>query len=340
MKYQIALRTIGTVVVLVLLWSNSTIVYAQERGAFLLNLLQQVEELRREMQSLRNENEHLKHSIEQLEKRYQPLPTVTPSPDVPSTVRRTLPDIEITEPLLTPATVETTVPDHSLPEPVMEEVGPEPVMEEAEPEPVVEEAEPEPAMEEVGPEPAMEEIRPEPAMEEIGPEPAMEEAEPEPVVEEIGPELPIKPAPPQRKRSTPKPIIVEEPATKEEKQAYAKVVAYLNRGEFEQLETALMDFLLQYSSGAYAASAHYLLGELRHEEDRHEEALKSFSRIVDQFPNSEKLDAARLKMAYIYYAQREWDLARKLLKSLINSDDKKIARLAKKRLDRMTQEKR
>ena len=322
MKYQIALRTIGTVVVLVLLWSNSTIVYAQERGAFLLNLLQQVEELRREVQSLRNENEHLKHSIEQLEKRYQPLPTVTPSPDVPSTVRRTLPDIEITEPLLTPATVETTVPDHSLPEPVMEEVGPEPVMEEAEPEPVVEEA------------------GPEPAMEEAGPEPAIEEAEPEPVVEEIGPELPIKPAPPQRKRSTPKPIIVEEPATKEEKQAYAKVVAYLNRGEFEQLETALMDFLLQYSSGAYAASAHYLLGELRHEEDRHEEALKSFSRIVDQFPNSEKLDAARLKMAYIYYAQQEWNVARKLLKSLINSDDKKIARLAKKRLDRMTQEKR
>ena len=173
---------------------------------------------------------------------------------------------------------------------------------------------------------------------------------PEPSTSVRMPEFPVKQIPrkdvqepqksglPETGANVPASVVIPLPVSADEKQAYTQVITYLNQNKLDQLKTALLDFLDEYGNGTYAGEANYLLGELRYEEKIYDQALENFTRIVENFPDSGKAESARLKMAYIYYAQKEWTAARELLESLSNSDDEQVSRLARKRLDRMTRE--
>lgn len=268
---------------------------ADERGALIVEMFEEIKQLRKELQDLRNESELLRHQFEQLSRDNQRLSvtvkamievSTSPEASTPTTTSPTsvvLPDSESDVATTVTAPQETTPTD----------------VEDSKPLPVE--------------------------------TPADETPEPPPEKEVEIPELPVKPSSVQ---------IPPDDINEAEKQAYDQVIDYLNQGDFEQLQPALQNFLRDYGNGTYAAEAHYLLGEMLFEAGDTQSALTHFSRIAEQFADSDKLEAAQLKMAYIYYEQEDWARARQLLEALTDADDEQISRLAQKRLDRMASENR
>lgn len=104
------------------------------------------------------------------------------------------------------------------------------------------------------------------------------------------------------------------------------------------VRSVLTNFLNEYGNGHYGGEINFWLAESYYETAEYSEARQYYERVVKDFPQSEKISAARLKIAYIYYADEQWGQARVVLEALLQSDDEHISRLAEKRLQRMNRE--
>lgn len=125
----------------------------------------------------------------------------------------------------------------------------------------------------------------------------------------------------------------------QEKAAYTKAFNFLKEGRYANAIEAFGSFLKAYPSGDYADNARYWLGESKYVSRLYPEAIKEFEQMLRDHPDSPKLADAKLKIGYAYYELERWDKAKVVLKSLVGKHQgSSIARLASKRLDRISRE--
>lgn len=164
------------------------------------------------------------------------------------------------------------------------------------------------------------------------------------------PAMPSNPAPQQQPAVTPPvpamatvPAQTTNPTTppdpKQEAEAYQGAFNLLKQGRYNESIKAFNQFLKSYSGGNYEDNAQYWLAEASYVNRDFDTALKDFSKVLTNHPQSSKVPGAMLKMGYIYYEQQAWDKAKEILQRL-QSDypGSTEARLGEKRLQRMTKE--
>jgi tol-pal system protein YbgF len=132
---------------------------------------------------------------------------------------------------------------------------------------------------------------------------------------------------------------VPPPDPQKEAQAYQGAFNLLKQGRYGESITAFSAFLRDYPGGEYEDNAQYWLAEASYVNRDFNTALGEFLKIPENYPTSDKIPGAMLKMGYIYHEQKKWSESRSILNELINNHPASTeARLAQKRLQRLTKE--
>jgi tol-pal system protein YbgF len=122
----------------------------------------------------------------------------------------------------------------------------------------------------------------------------------------------------------------------EEQRTYQTAFDLLKSGRYDQATLAFQDFLAKYPSGQYADNANYWLAEAYYVTRKFEPALKQFESLVADYPQSQKLTHALLKIGYIHDELGQREQAEQVLDDLIKRfPDSTAAGLARKRLQRI-----
>ncbi len=90
-----------------------------------------------------------------------------------------------------------------------------------------------------------------------------------------------------------------------EESSYNAAYELIQNKQFAEATTAMKTFIKQYPHGKYVANAHYWLGELLLAQHQDHEAIKEFDIVTHDYPNSNKVSAAMLKLGFIYAKQGE-----------------------------------
>lgn len=128
-------------------------------------------------------------------------------------------------------------------------------------------------------------------------------------------------------------------ATQAEKAAYTRAYELLARGENDASVAAFDEFLQTFPDGPYSDNAWYWQGEAKYAQRKFDEALRNFGVVVNSFPQSTKVPDARLKIGFSRYEQREYAEARRVLTGVQDEyAGRSAAVLARKRLQQMDRE--
>ena len=132
---------------------------------------------------------------------------------------------------------------------------------------------------------------------------------------------------------------VRDTATAAEKTAYTQAYDLLARGRNDEAVARFDAFLREYPDGPYSDNAWYWQGEAMYAARRFDEAIRNFRVVVDAFPNGPKVPDARLKIGYSLYEQGEYGPARGILTAVQDEyPGRSAAVLARKRLQQMDRE--
>ena len=124
-----------------------------------------------------------------------------------------------------------------------------------------------------------------------------------------------------------------------EQQDYQTAFNLLKSGRYDDATKAFRDFLVTYSGGDFVDNAHYWLGETYYVTRHFEAALQEFEGLIAHFPQSPKLTHAMLKVGYIHHELGRLEQAKQALIALTESHpDSTAAGLARKRLQRLQSE--
>jgi len=183
------------------------------------------------------------------------------------------------------------------------------------------------------------------------PPPPVPTPAPTPPAPEPSPRAPIPATPPPpppaaeaAKPSAPPPSRLP-PATAPTPEAAARQAAYqkgfnaLKEGQYPQAIKEFKSFLAAYPQGEYSDNAAYWLAEAHYVNRDLAAARESFRKVVKEYPQALKVSDAHLKLGYIDYDTGQWINARDTFNEVIKRyPDSSAAKLAQKRLDKMTQE--
>lgn len=118
-----------------------------------------------------------------------------------------------------------------------------------------------------------------------------------------------------------------------EQQAYQSAFDLLKSGRYEDAAAALRQFITTYPAGSYADNAQYWLGETHYITRRFDLALQEFQRLVSEYPGSQKLAGALLKIGYTHDELGNKAEAEQVLSDLVERYPQSAAAgLARKRL--------
>ena len=121
-----------------------------------------------------------------------------------------------------------------------------------------------------------------------------------------------------------------------EQQAYQAAFNLLKAGRYDQAAKAFQKFLTEYPSGKFSDNAQYWLGESYYVTRNFDNAMREFTTLVSEHPDSQKLTHAMLKIGYIHDELGQKEKAREVLTDLTeNYPQSTAAGLAAKRLERM-----
>lgn len=104
-------------------------------------------------------------------------------------------------------------------------------------------------------------------------------------------------------KKTPAVIASNSEGATTEESSYNAAYELIQNKQFAEATTAMKTFLKQYPHGKYAANAHYWLGELLLAQHQEQEAIKEFDIVTNDYPKSNKVSAAMLKLGFIYAKQ-------------------------------------
>ncbi|CAN5330757.1 tol-pal system protein YbgF [soil metagenome] len=120
---------------------------------------------------------------------------------------------------------------------------------------------------------------------------------------------------------------------------YQAALELLKEGRYEDARTGFRQFLTAYPDSSRADNAQYWFAETYYVTRQFAEALPEFRTVVDQYPNSQKVPDALLKIGFCSYELGRWDEARAALSEVTSEyADKTAARLAEQRLGQMERE--
>lgn len=137
-----------------------------------------------------------------------------------------------------------------------------------------------------------------------------------PSIQEPAPQPPSRPAPPTPSGVTPELY----------DQAYADYV----QGKYDLAASEFKQFLEAFPADSRAGNSQYWIGECHYSQKQYLEAQEAFQGVIDRFPGSNKILAARLKLGLTLVALGDAQRGAAELKALIqaapNSDEALIAR--------------
>jgi tol-pal system protein YbgF len=110
----------------------------------------------------------------------------------------------------------------------------------------------------------------------------------------------------------------------------------LRDGNLPAAITALNGYLKNYPQGRYAADARYWIADAHYVDQRFEPALRDFSRLISEHPNSSKVPKALFKIGLIYTELQQPEQAKQVFLELRRRyPGSTAARLAGEKLKRL-----
>ena len=121
-----------------------------------------------------------------------------------------------------------------------------------------------------------------------------------------------------------------------EQQDYQAAFNLLKSSRYHDAAKAFRSFLSRYPGGEFEDNARYWLGETYYVDRRFDAALQEFQTLIARFPQSPKLTHAMLKVGYIHHESGRPEQAKQALLELVESHpESTAASLARKRLRRL-----
>ncbi len=118
-----------------------------------------------------------------------------------------------------------------------------------------------------------------------------------------------------------------------EKQVYLAAYENLRNGHTNQAIEMLNQVIVDYPNGEYADNAQYWLGEAYKVKKDTRAAKAAFGKVINNYPESDKVPDAMLKLAYIELEESDISTGRSLLLKIIDEHrDSTAARLAETKL--------
>ena len=119
-----------------------------------------------------------------------------------------------------------------------------------------------------------------------------------------------------------------------EESSYNAAYELIQNKQFTEATTAMKTFIKQYPNGKYAPNAHYWLGELLLALHQDSEAVKEFDIVIHDYPKSNKVSDAMLKLGLVYAKQGNTEKARTMFINIQKMfPGTTIAQVAEKRLN-------
>jgi tol-pal system protein YbgF len=121
-----------------------------------------------------------------------------------------------------------------------------------------------------------------------------------------------------------------------EEDDYRRAFDLLKVGNYKDSISAFNNFLGQYPKSAHADNAQYWLAEAYYVTHQYQPAISEYTKLVEHYPESQKLTHALLKIGYSHHELGQLDQARTSLESLrVRYPGTTAARLADERLQRI-----
>lgn len=102
----------------------------------------------------------------------------------------------------------------------------------------------------------------------------------------------------------------------EENKLYRDAFELLKSKQYNDAINAFQSYLSKFPSGSYAVNSYYWIGEIYYLQGKSAEAKKAFSSVANNFPNSQKVPDALLKLAIIEIDAGKVDQGRILLEKV------------------------
>ncbi len=120
--------------------------------------------------------------------------------------------------------------------------------------------------------------------------------------------------------------------------AYQAALQTLRSGQYQQAIDALAQFPEQYPGSVYLPNAYYWQGEAKYVLRQFADAAALFQIVIDEYPSSTKVADALLKRGFSEQEMGDTQRAQATLNQVVEKyPDSSAARLAKARLDRISQ---
>lgn len=125
----------------------------------------------------------------------------------------------------------------------------------------------------------------------------------------------------------------------ESEAAYRDGFSLLKAGQYDESIVAFNGFLQQYPASQYADNAQYWLGEIYYVKRQFEPAVAEYRKLIEGYPESKKQSHAMLKIGYSFHELGQIERARAVLEDLRNRyPGATAARLAEQRIQRILAE--
>ncbi|OGT40563.1 MAG: tol-pal system protein YbgF [Gammaproteobacteria bacterium RIFCSPHIGHO2_12_FULL_38_14] len=108
-------------------------------------------------------------------------------------------------------------------------------------------------------------------------------------------------------------------ATLDDAGTYNAAFKLVTTHHLSQAKSAFQNYLTKFPKGQFASSAHFWLGEIAMQNKSYTEATKQFQTVISNYPTSNKIPDAKLKIATIQSETGKTDAARNAFKQIQKS---------------------
>jgi tol-pal system protein YbgF len=122
-------------------------------------------------------------------------------------------------------------------------------------------------------------------------------------------------------------------ATKAYRDAYLDITA----GKYELARMGFEEFLKNFPNSELSDNAQYWIGESYYAKEQYQEAYDAFKKVLDNYPEGDKIPSSLLKIAYCSFALGRKEEGRKYLEELVSRFPlSEEARLAKEKMESLS----
>lgn len=125
---------------------------------------------------------------------------------------------------------------------------------------------------------------------------------------------PLIAAPTDDKKAIPAAMVTN---SKDQRTMYDSAFALVKARRYTEAIASMRAYLQKYSTGQYAANAHYWLGQLFMVSGENDNAIIEFSEVVKSFSTSAKAPDSMLTLGSLAYTQSQWKEAREWWEDVI-----------------------